>query len=83
MAAEQDDPTEGRTMPGTKKTGKEGKEESREKTPGGSSNWDRVVDLVQTAFMEKRLVEEATLKAVFLITKGKKDYCGIGLVEVM
>ena len=41
------------------------------------------MDLVQTAFREGRQAEEATWQAVVLITKGKKDYGGIGLVEVM
>ena len=43
----------------------------------------RFVDLVQTAFREGKLAEEATWQGVVLITKGKKDYRGIGLVEVM
>ena len=43
----------------------------------------RVVDLVQAAFWEVKLVEEATWQVVVLIPKGKKDYQGIGLVEVM
>ena len=42
-----------------------------------------MLDLVQVAFREGRLVEEATWKAVVLISKGGKDYRGIGLVEVM
>ena len=33
-----------------------------------------VVDLVQTAFRERILTEEATWQAVVLILKGKKDY---------
>ena len=41
-----------------------------------------VVDLIQTAFREM-MAEEATWKAVVLIPKRKKDYWGIGLVEVM
>ena len=41
------------------------------------------MDLVQTAFREGDLAEEATWKAVILIPKGKKYYRGIGLVEVM
>ena len=41
------------------------------------------MELVQKAFREGRLADEATWKAVVLITKGKKDYHGIGLVEVM
>ena len=51
--------------------------------PTDASNWDRVVDLVQTAFREGRLAEEAMWQAVVLIPKGKKDYRGIGLVEVI
>ena len=42
-----------------------------------------VVELVHMAFMEGRLEEEATWEAVVLIPKGRKDYCDIGLVEVM
>ena len=41
------------------------------------------MDLVQTAFWEGKLAEEAMWQAVVLIYKGKKDYRGIGLVEVM
>ena len=48
-----------------------------------ASNWDRVVDLIQKALWEWRLAVEATWKAVVLITKGGKDYRGIGLMEVM
>ena len=46
-------------------------------------NWTRFVDLVQTAFREGELAEEAKLQALVLIPKGKKDYRGIVLVEVM
>ena len=42
-----------------------------------------MVDLVQTAFWEGELAEETTWQAVVLIPKGKGDYRGIGLVEVM
>ena len=42
-----------------------------------------MVDLVQTAFREGDLAEESTWQAVVLITKGEKDYGGIGLVEVV
>ena len=51
--------------------------------PTEAANWEIVVDLVQTAFREGGLAEEATWKTVILIPKGKKDYQGIGLVEVM
>ena len=55
----------------------------QENTREGAENWTRFVDLVQTAFRDGDLAEEATWKAVVLITKGKKYYRGIGLVEVM
>ena len=42
-----------------------------------------MVELVQTAFWDRDLAEEDTWKAVVLIPKGKGDYRGIGLVEVM
>ena len=41
------------------------------------------MDLVQMAFREVKLAEEAMWQAVVLIPKGKRDYRGIGLVEVM
>ena len=41
-----------------------------------------MVDLVQTAFREGRLAEENTWQVVVMIPKGKKDYRGIGIVEV-
>ena len=42
-----------------------------------------MVDLVQTAFREGDLAEESTWQAVVLTPKGKGDYRGTGLVEVM
>ena len=39
--------------------------------------------LIQTAFREEELDEEATWQAVVLIPKGKQEYRGIGIVEVM
>ena len=41
------------------------------------------MDLVQVAFREGKFAEEEMWQAVVLISKGKKDYWGIGLVEVM
>ena len=41
------------------------------------------MELIQTAFWEGELDEEATWQAVVLTPKGKHDYRGIGLVEVM
>ena len=48
-----------------------------------TDNWTRVVDLVQSALREGKLTEEAMWQAMVLIPKGKKEYWGIGLVEVM
>ena len=42
-----------------------------------------VVELVQSVFREGKVAEEDTWQAVVLIPKGKTDYWGIGLVEVM
>ena len=47
------------------------------------TNWDRVVVLARETFGEGLLAEEITWQAVVLITKGKGDYRGIGLVEVI
>ena len=54
-----------------------------ERRTEAEENWERVVELVQTAFRDRDLAEEATWQAVVLIPKGKGDYWGIGLVEVM
>ena len=42
-----------------------------------------MVALVRAAFGEGLLAEEATWQAVVLIPKGRGDYYGISLVEVM
>ena len=60
----------------------EGTADGEERGPT-EPNWERLVDLVHTAFREGRLAEEATWQAVVLIPKGEKDCRGIGLVEVM
>ena len=59
------------------------KGESRKDKKAGAENWARLVDLVQTAFREGDLAEESTWQALVLIPKGKGDYRGIVLVEVM
>ena len=41
-----------------------------------------VVEITQTAFWEGKLSEEAMWQTVVLIPIGKKEYRGIGLVEV-
>ena len=44
-----------------------GQEDTRE----GAKNWARIVELVQAAFRDGDLAEEATWQAVVLIPKGK------------
>ena len=51
--------------------------------PTEAANWAMIVELVHTEFLDGKLAEEAMWKAVVLITKEKKDYRVIGLVEVM
>ena len=48
-----------------------------------ASKKEMVIEIVQTAFRDGDLEEEATWQAVVLIPKGKKYYWGIGLMEVM
>ena len=60
----------------------EGKTDDEEGGPT-EPNWERLGELIQTAFREGRLADEAMWQAVVLILKEKKDYRGIGLVEVM
>ena len=50
---------------------------------GGGGNWEKLVDLLQTAFWEGEMAEEATWQTVILIPKARKEYRGIGIVEVM
>ena len=50
--AKQDNLTEGRMISEPDRMGMEGTDYIREKIPVEDSNWDRVVDLVQTAFGE-------------------------------
>ena len=50
----------------------EDREEQR-KTPSEASNWDRVVDLIQTTFVEGQMAEDATWQAVVLIPKGEEE----------
>ena len=40
------------------------------------------MELIHTSFQEGEMAEEATWQTVVLIPKGKKEYRGIGLVEV-
>ena len=41
------------------------------------------MELIQTEFWEGKLAEEATWQAVVIIPKGRHEYRGIGLVEVI
>ena len=59
---------------------REGEQEAQTEAEG---HWVRVVEIVQTAFREGELAEEVTWQAVVIILKGKGDYRGISLVEVM
>ena len=65
----------------TKDEGDRGGEQEAQTEAEG--HWGRVVEIVQTAFRDRDLAEEVTWQAVVLIPKGKGDYRGIGLVEVM
>ena len=49
----------------------------------GEDLWGKVVELTQTAFRDGNLAEEATWQTVILIPKGKGEFRGIGLVEVI
>ena len=65
--------------------GEKAVEKGEEKTEGeeeGGELWENLVDLIQTAFREGEMAEEATWQTVVLIPKGVKEYSGIGLVEV-
>ena len=65
--------------------GKLAEEKGEEKTTAeeeGGDLWGKLVEFTQTAFREGEMAEEATWKTVVLIPKGKREYRGIGLVEV-
>ena len=48
-----------------------------------TSNWRKVVDLIQTDFQVIQLLAESTCQVVVRIPKVGGDFCGIGLVEVV
>ena len=48
----------------------------------GGELWGKVVENTQTEFREGKLAEEATWQTLVLIPKGKREYRGIGMVEV-
>ena len=49
----------------------------------GGPHWENIVELIQTAFQEGELAEEAPWQVVVMIPKGRQEYGGIELVEVM
>ena len=57
-------------------------EEKTKAEEEGGELWGKVVEITQTAFREGKLAEEATWQTVVLILKGKREFRGIGLVEV-
>ena len=57
-------------------------EEKTEAEEEGGELWGKVVKITQTAFREGKLAEESTWQTVVLIPKGKREFRGIGLVEV-
>ena len=59
------------------------REEKTEEDEEGGDLWGNLVELIQTAFQEGEMAEEAMWQTVVLIPKGRKEYRVIGLVEVM
>ena len=55
---------------------------TREERPD-TSNWDQVVEILQTTFRYGRLPVECTWQTVVLIPKGNGEFRGIGLVEFL
>ena len=49
----------------------------------GGELWEKIMDLIQTAFHEGGMADEATWQTAVLIQKGRKEYKGIGIVEEM
>ena len=67
------------------KIGRLAEEKGEEKTEAeeeGGELWGKVVEITQTVFREVNLAEEATWQTVVLIPKGKRNFRGVGLVEV-
>ena len=49
----------------------------------GEEMWGKVVEMTQTVFRDGKLAEEAAWQTVVLIPKGKGEFQGIRLVEVI
>ena len=56
-------------------------EATREENPY-QGNWDRVVELVQSCFQERKVPTQMSWSTVVLLPKGNGDYRGIGLLEI-
>jgi hypothetical protein len=50
---------------------------------GNSSNWLKLVELVQLAFKTGEIPEAMAWLVMIMLPKGGGDYRGIGLVEVV
>ena len=48
-----------------------------------ATNLQKVVSILQVAFRDGTLGKECTWHTVVLITKGKRDFWGVGLVKVL
>ena len=57
-------------------------EEKMKAEEEGRYLWGKLVELTYTAFREGEMAEEAAWQTMVLIPKGKKEYIGIGLLEV-
>ena len=48
-----------------------------------TANWERVVEILQTAFRDDRISTECTWQMVVLVPKGDGEFRGIGIVGVL
>ena len=55
---------------------------TRKKDPN-TKTWDKVVSVIQVAFQEGYITEALMWTTMALITKGKGEYIGIGLVDTI
>ena len=55
---------------------------TREKEPD-TKTWDKVVSVIQVAFLEGCILEALMWTTIVLVSKGKGEYLGIGLLETI
>ena len=55
---------------------------TREEQPD-TANWDRVVEILHTAFQDVRLPTECTFQTVVIIPKGNGVFRSFSLIEVL